>query len=123
MKNALLVLVSLLITVPASAADPVIECRGRGPGNYIGGVGIRGGSFDRSATFTDNFNSGRGVCEPVRDDSGDLLCVGLWRFEAEPVELHVRGIGTAQITVTFKRSTFYGGDTVELPCEERVEAE
>jgi hypothetical protein len=118
MKNAILSLL-LLAALPAFGADTVIECSGRGDpsDNFVGGVSIHGNSFTRAAHAADNYISGRAVCEEVGNNA--IRCTGLWRHRVERLDIIVRNVGTPRVNAVLNRPTFYGGQTVELPCTER----
>ena len=88
---------------------------------YVGSLSIAGRNFmTRGARLSDNYALGRAVCEMDRSSDNTLTCVGLWAgFVSKADEylvITLTGDAEGKISAKFKRSTFYGGKEVVLPC-------
>lgn len=122
MKTTLLALVALTALASSAAASddnrPVVDCHGQAPGNYVGGVAVYGKNFYLTASITDNYMSGRAVCEEINKNT--ILCAGLWKGwnrKAPRLEILIEKNEDGQIRATFNRPEFYGGAKVRLNCE------
>ena len=117
MKKSLLLSLAVLGFTSFSYAAPmatVISCHGIDELGAVGAFLVLGAQT--SANLVDNYDTAhrRMTCKKA---GPAIECAGNWQFKNAPAKVVFTKDAAGNVSASFARSPFYGGETVTLACD------
>lgn len=128
MKKCLLLTLTVLgftsFSYAASWEAGTLSCN---DGQPFGVVLEIGGQWGTVAFMSDHYDTAQHPAPPQNDHfgleckavPGAMKCTGVWAWENKPAKVIFTKDHSGNVSATFTRSEYYGGDLVTVPCVAR----